>query len=369
MFIPKKISGIAFAMAMMSGSAIAAPYGVATKSGAEAALVNPALLSTQPGQFIEVIIPSVSVTINDEDHIQGMVDDIVELADAVRAGAGPVDGLLESDRLLTEKLDELGQSNMPVISGSGAFVVAANLPSTVKGALFLNGAVDATGAAYVDTINTGLDKYDNTTVDIIGRATIDLGLSMSYAAVANQHMFSLGVSPKIQSLRVYGDKLSLDDYSISDLADNYDSSSQFNLDVGAAYRYHDWNVGVVGKNLLKHEASIDLTKTYHVSAPQIWTVGFGYSNDYWTAFLDADLVERTVYKGAKGQQFVRLGAETDIFKVLTVKGRLDHDIASSTPGAGIGIGLGIMQHAYLEADVGLTTNGDPSAKVQVKFAL
>ncbi|MCW1890830.1 conjugal transfer protein TraF [Vibrio chagasii] len=77
----------------------------------------------------------------------------------------------------------------------------------------------------------------------------EVGLSLAkYQTFIGQHI-SFGITPKIQRIYTYNYIASVNDYDLSDVRENSNGETAFNMDAGALWFFGPFRVGVAATNL------------------------------------------------------------------------------------------------------------------------
>lgn len=196
------------------------------------------------------------------------------------------------------------------------------------------------GALTSDASDPNLDS----TVELVAVAVVDVGVSFAREFDFGGHAVAIGVTPKIQKISTfhYGDEVDgFDDIETDDVKDYQKDYTDFNLDIGASYRFganNNWMAGAVVKNLLGGSYAyqdIDIklkdskgniipgaTKPLHGGEvklnPQV-RGGIAYHSKWFNAAFDLDLIKNKAVAYETETQYASIGAEIDVFRTLQLR--------------------------------------------------
>jgi hypothetical protein len=332
--------------------------GVASSDYLTAAFHNPALVASYEDEDdIGILIPAIAATANDPDDTLELIDD-AELA-------YDNNDVVELERFLSD-LDD----NRP-LNVTAAMGISVAIPNNMLSAsLFTGGYVEL--IAIPDVTSTGnLSDYEDSKVNLAGFGYAEVGIALAKLFVIEGQRFSLGVSPKFQDIRTYADIMTLEDFDLDDYDESEQSESAFNIDVGAVWHLGSYQVGVVGKNLLEQEIDAVLTNGHKVETytlSPIFSVGFAYRSEYFTAAIDADLTaqERFDVKGDE-TQFIRFGVEGDAWGWAQLRAGYEVDMENNLENS-ITAGLGISPFEVVSLDLAASYAGENQVGVSGNLA-
>lgn len=292
----------------------------------------------------------------------------LELTNAADSLTDDIDTLLGNANNGTATLDQ-------VLAADGAAQSLQN---------FTSGNVTTAGGdiSIIENGTLSSDAEDaemNSKLEIVAVAVGELGISLSREFTIMEKKVAVGITPKYQrimTLHYITEVDNEDEIDEQDLEDSSETFNQFNLDVGASFRFgatNKWIVGVVGKNLLggkfdTKDAEVRGSLTGETAAgptihldPQ-FRAGVAFNGDWTTFALDVDLAENKPIAFEQPTQYVALGAEFDLFKTLQLRAGYrtnlsvaDADVAS--------IGLGLSPFG-LHIDLALMANpNDPEKEI------
>lgn len=183
----------------------------------------------------------------------------------------------------------------------------------------------------------------DSTVELVAVAIVDVGISFAREFDFGGHAVAIGVTPKIQKISTfhYGDEVDgFEDVESDDLKDYQKDYTDFNLDIGASYRFgenNNWMAGAVIKNLLggsydyadtlvtPKDESGNLTGTpYYLPGgkvklnPQV-RGGIAYHSKWFNAAFDLDLIKNKAVAYEAETQYASLGVELDVFRTLQLR--------------------------------------------------
>src|SRR5690554_909197 len=182
------------------------------------------------------------------------------------------------------------------------------------------------------------------TVELVAVAIVDVGVSFAREFDFGGHAVAIGVTPKIQKISTfhYGDEVDgFDDIETDDVKDYQKDYTDFNLDIGASYRFgadNNWIAGAVVKNILGGSYAyqdIDIklkdsdgniipgaTKHLHGGEvklnPQV-RGGIAYHSKWFNAAFDLDLIKNKAVAYEAETQYASLGVEFDVFRTLQLR--------------------------------------------------
>ncbi|MAD46278.1 MAG: hypothetical protein CMI02_13085 [Oceanospirillaceae bacterium] len=212
--------------------------------------------------------------------------------------------------------------------------------------------------------NEASDADLSSTAEVVAVATVDLGLSFSREFNIAGEDIAIGITPKLQKIITYhyADEVDgFEDVEEDDLEDSKEEYSNFNLDIGASWRFGDsknWMLGLVAKNLMGGEFDYsDVTVTpkdsngnpnglpYTIEGGSVsldpqYRAGVAYNGDWVSAAIDVDLVENDPVAFETPTQFASFGAEFDVFKTLQLRAGYRTNLSSSgSDVASVGLGF------------------------------
>src|SRR5690554_6720323 len=187
------------------------------------------------------------------------------------------------------------------------------------------------------------DPNLDSTVELVAVAVVDVGVSFAREFDFGGHAVAIGVTPKIQKISTfhYGDEVDgFEDIETDDVKDYQKDYTDFNLDIGASYRFgadNNWIAGAVVKNILG--GSYDYADTlvtpkddngnpngtpYYLPGgkvklnPQV-RGGIAYHSKWFNAAFDLDLMKNKAVAYEAETQYASLGVELDVFRTLQLR--------------------------------------------------
>jgi hypothetical protein len=233
--------------------------------------------------------------------------------------------------------------NLLTVLSAGACQTALNATTYIK--------LDTTNPASPTLTQTFDPKTQlNSTLNFRGAIIGEAGFSLSNQFDFGQGV-ALGITPKIVSA-------TLIDYSqnINNASTNSNSVSgsdytakynMFNLDLGAAKKYaNGWRAGFVVKNLVPYTLDFknrDVATGNQLNLKPLARVGGSWENTWSTVALDVDLTRNDPAGLGNASQFVALGGEVRIWKLMQLRAGYRADLANSSNSvASVGLGLGFL---------------------------
>lgn len=369
------------ALAIVSTSSMAAPYvadarsqgmgntGVVSADYLTAPLHNPALGAMyKENDDVGILLPAIGVNLNDQDDSISLIDDMESVADSLESSIDRKDEAtaVNSAKQLQDSLNKLN-SNAPLTVNGGLSAViaipnqyaAVNFFTTGYVEMIANPNLDVLSGTptTIDEAQSILDAYtgdDNeSSVDLVAFSVVEFGVSFARKFEIADQNFSFGISPKYQQLRTYSQSPSVNDFEVDEYDENEVSKSNFNMDLGAVWYKDAYRVGLTIKDVVKQEIETDVrssTYTYEL-APKA-TVGLGYTGDFFTASLDADLTTQKRFKelDSDDSQFVRVGIEGNAWGWAQLRAGYEMDLKDNLENS-ITAGIGISPFDVVSLDI------------------
>ena len=259
---------------------------------------------------------------------QGMTDAAQNLTDTINSGLDKA----ESDSLTQEDLDAANSEVDDVQNYTSDTVhTAAGDINIIEGGQLSSAAEDAEMNSYVQ---------------VVGVAVTNIGISFSREFTIADQKVAIGITPKLQrvmTLHYVAEADYEDGIDEDQLRDDSETFNQFNMDVGASYRFgstNKWVAGVVVKNLLGGEFETRQTVIHGsatnemVDGPVInldpqFRAGVAFNGDWTTVALDVDLMENKPVAFEQPTQVVNLGTEFDIFETVQFRAGYRTNLSTS----------------------------------------
>ena len=383
---------------LVSGSVLAGPYafnarqdamggaGVSSANYLSAPFYNPALLAlSDDSDQVGLLLPVVGAEVFDKDDLRNQVDDFNTTYDEFTAAYdayGANQSQVNKQRL--ESANTQAMAELQQLSGATGYAragagAAVALPfSALSGALFLNGYADA--QAFTDVSMDDFTPYDYKGViltvprseeamnsQVIGMAAVvsDLGFSLAKSFQDGEMTWAVGVTPKLQTLKVYNYVANASDSDLGDMTDSQyeNKKNTFNLDAGLAANWSNgWSSGLAIKNLIKQELDAPkvglVQSTYQLSPIPTASLSYRLAGVLLTG--DVDLLAQKRFTALTGThatyhadhddlQPAALGLEWDVLGWLQLRTGYRHDLQSNLDDAfTAGFGLAPFEMFHLD---------------------
>ena len=383
---------------LVSGSVLAGPYafnarqdamggaGVSSANYLSAPFYNPALLAlSDDSDQVGLLLPVVGAEVFDKDDLRNQVDDFNTTYDEFTAAYdayGANQSQANKQRL--ESANTQAMAELKQLSGATGYAragagAAVALPfSALSGALFLNGYADA--QAFTDVSKDDFTPYDYKGViltvprseeamnsQVIGMAAVvsDLGFSLAKSFQDGEMTWAVGVTPKLQTLKVYNYVANASDSDLGDMTDSQyeNKKNTFNLDAGLAANWSNgWSSGLAIKNLIKQELDAPkiglVQSTYQLSPIPTASLSYRLAGVLLTG--DVDLLAQKRFTALTGThatyhadhddlQPAALGLEWDVLGWLQLRTGYRHDLQSNLDDAfTAGFGLAPFEMFHLD---------------------
>ena len=383
---------------LVSGSVLAGPYafnarqdamggaGVSSANYLSAPFYNPALLAlSDDSDQVGLLLPVVGAEVFDKDDLRNQVDDFNTTYDEFTAAYdayGANQSQANKQRL--ESANAQAMAELQQLSGATGYAragagAAVALPfSALSGALFLNGYADA--QAFTDVSMDDFTSYDYKGVtltvprseeamnsQVIGMAAVvsDLGFSLAKSFQDGEMTWAVGVTPKLQTLKVYNYVANASDSDLGDMTDSQyeNKKNTFNLDAGLAANWSNgWSSGLAIKNLIKQELDAPkvglVQSTYQLSPIPTASLSYRLAGVLLTG--DVDLLAQKRFTALTGThatyhadhddlQPAALGLEWDVLGWLQLRTGYRHDLQSNLDDAfTAGFGLAPFEMFHLD---------------------
>ncbi|MFA0171150.1 conjugal transfer protein TraF [Vibrio splendidus] len=344
--------------------------GVVSANFLTAPFYNPALVAIyRRNDDMGMITPSFGGSYNDPNDMKSNVDDVIDASTP-----GDIDAALK-------KLDG-NQANVEL-----GGVVAFALPNQFVAANFFAKAYTesfATPNVYNNSTATDSDKVELSTVEAVSIGVAEVGLSLAkYQTFMGQHI-SFGITPKIQRIYTYNYVASVKDYDLSDVRENSDGETAFNMDAGALWFFGPFRVGVAATNLISRDIETkDTTRTLNSSTSSathqvggkytyqlepVYTVGAGIVSDYFSFSVDYDLNETEKFTSFDdNEQMIRVGTEVDLLRQLKLRGGYYKNLAYSDSEGTVTAGVGISPLNLFQLDLSANYTNKNAMGASINF--
>ncbi|SEF59656.1 conjugal transfer protein TraF [Vibrio hangzhouensis] len=310
--------------------------GVASADYLTAGLYNPALAASfHESDDVGLLLPTLGGEGRDSDDSISTLNDLQSLIERYESdGQTDPDILTEINRLL----DQLEGNKPTTVTATLGFALA--IPShLVSTNLYARGYAEAIAAPIIVK-----DSYTSSLVQMQAFASAELGLAMGKSfTIANQDV-SFGITPKFQKLRTYALIASVADFDADNAEDSMVEKSAFNFDLGAAWNYNNWRMGLAVRDILAQEVDVNNVSgqkidTYKLN-PMV-TVGTAYNGEFITAAVDIELTKQERFASLNDEtQYLRFGIEGNAWDWAQLRAGYEVDMqdnADSAITAGIGL--------------------------------
>lgn len=380
--------------------------GVASAKAGSAALYNPALLSTDTGDKVSIIVPNLAVTVfADEDAIdafediedENYIDAINDAVESINANANFENAAASFSNNVRGLNRNLGEISGKPITGAAQGMLSVALPNEhlglsvyyAKGGIaeatayvsecdsellnyyadFVDGLNDASsipnqrfdcsdGETSIDIVvgNELVSPEDNLTSSFLAATleTDEYGISVSREFKLGGVPVSFGVTPKVVSVKnrianVLVSDASKDSFDLSDRLDaNERDETDFNLDFGVAVQLlaDSLTLGFVGKNLISnsYDSVEDNQKIVTFDLEPQYRAGVAWDGPLGVSLAaDMDLKENKAVVNGVDSQYLNLGAEWDVVNALRIRAGYRENLSESEDSAyTLGFGFNII---------------------------
>jgi len=343
--------------------------GVVSANFLTAPFYNPALVAIyRRNDDMGMITPSFGGSYNDPNDMKSNIDSVVDASSTAELDAA------------LNKLDG-NQANVEL-----GGVVAFALPNQFVAAnLFAKAYTESFATPNVYTTGSDADKIELSTVEAVSIGVTEVGLSLAkYQTFMGQHI-SFGITPKIQRIYTYNYVASVDDYDLSDVRENSNGETAFNMDAGALWFFGPFRVGVAATNLFSRDietkdtskrivSSTDSSKyndvggKYTYQLEPVYTVGAGIVSDYFTLSVDYDLNETEKFTSFDdNEQMIRIGTEVDLLRQLKLRGGYYKNLAYSDSEGTVTAGIGISPLNLFQLDLSANYTNENAMGASINF--
>ncbi|MEZ8646752.1 conjugal transfer protein TraF [Vibrio cyclitrophicus] len=341
--------------------------GVVSANFLTAPFYNPALVAIyRRNDDMGMITPSFGGSYNDPNDMKSNIDSVVDASSTAELDAA------------LNKLDG-NQANVEL-----GGVVAFALPNQFVAAnLFAKAYTESFATPNVYTTGSDADKIELSTVEAVSIGVTEVGLSLAkYQTFMGQHI-SFGITPKIQRIYTYNYVASVNDYDLSDVRENSDGETAFNMDAGALWFFGPFRVGVAAANLISRDIETkDTTKTltstggamhqvggkYTYQLEPVYTIGAGIVSDYFTLSVDYDLNETEKFTSFDdNEQMIRIGTEVDLLRQLKLRGGYYKNLAYSDSEGTVTAGIGLSPLNLFQLDISANYTNENAMGASINF--
>ncbi|MEC7939742.1 MAG: conjugal transfer protein TraF [Pseudomonadota bacterium] len=342
--------------------------GVVSANFLTAPFYNPALVAIyRRNDDMGMITPSFGGKYNDPNDMKSNIDSVIDASNTS-----------DLDAALT-KLDG-NQANVEL-----GGVVAFALPNQFVAAnLFAKAYTESFATPDVYTTGSDTDKVELSTVEAVSIGVAEVGLSLAkYQTFMGQHI-SFGITPKIQRIYTYNYIASVNDYDLSDVRENSNGETAFNMDAGALWFFGPFRVGVAATNLFSRDIETkDTTRTltsstsgathkvggkYAYQLEPVYTVGAGIVSDYFSLSVDYDLNEAEKFTSFEdNEQMIRVGTEVDLLRQMQLRAGYYKNLAYSDSEGTITAGIGLSPLNLFQLDLSANYTNENAMGASINF--
>lgn len=342
--------------------------GVVSANFLTAPFYNPALVAIyRRNDDMGMITPSFGGNYNDPNDMKSNIDSVIDASNTADLDAA------------LNKLDG-NQANVEL-----GGVVAFALPNQFVAAnLFAKAYTESFATPDVYTTGSDTDKVELSTVEAVSIGVAEVGLSLAkYQTFMGQHI-SFGITPKIQRIYTYNYIASVNDYDLSDVRENSNGETAFNMDAGALWFFGPFRVGVAATNLFSRDIETkDTTRTltsstsgathqvggkYAYQLEPVYTVGAGIVSDYFSLSVDYDLNETEKFTSFEdNEQMIRVGTEVDLLRQMQLRAGYYKNLAYSDSEGTITAGIGLSPLNLFQLDLSANYTNENAMGASINF--
>ncbi|EDK25831.1 hypothetical protein VSWAT3_02426, partial [Vibrionales bacterium SWAT-3] len=342
--------------------------GVVSANFLTAPFYNPALVAIyRRNDDMGMITPSFGGNYNDPNDMKSNIDSVIDASNTADLDAA------------LSKLDG-NQANVEL-----GGVVAFALPNQFVAAnLFAKAYTESFATPDVYTTGSDTDKVELSTVEAVSIGVAEVGLSLAkYQTFMGQHI-SFGITPKIQRIYTYNYIASVNDYDLSDVRENSNGETAFNMDAGALWFFGPFRVGVAATNLFSRDIETkDTTRTltsstsgathqvggkYAYQLEPVYTVGAGIVSDYFSLSVDYDLNETEKFTSFEdNEQMIRVGTEVDLLRQMQLRAGYYKNLAYSESEGTITAGIGLSPLNLFQLDLSANYTNENAMGASINF--
>lgn len=336
--------------------------GVASANYLLAPFYNPALVaSAKENDDFAILLPAISLSARDSDESLTILDDLQSAIEDYEDSGSTSNSLLAEVNDYLDQLD--GNSPLTVNANLGlAFAISTDV---VSANLFARGYLEIIASPVVEA-----QDYENSYVDLAAFGYTEFGLALAKELTVAEQKITIGVTPKYQQMRTYAQSTFVKDFDVEEYDENEITKNAFNFDLGAAWYYDNFRVGLAVKDILAQEIEVEngTYKDVYKLDPQA-TLGFAYSADYVTVAFDADLTKQTRFQNLDDDtQFVRLGVEGNLFNWAQLRAGYEMDLEDTLDNA-VTAGIGFSPFNVFHLDIAGSYSGENQYGISTNLAL
>ncbi|GMQ48150.1 conjugal transfer protein TraF [Vibrio sp. 10N] len=330
--------------------------GVASADYLTAGLYNPALTASyKDNDDVGLLLPTLGASARDTDESISTLDDLQSLIDEYEKNpSGEQAKLIEINRLL----DQLEGNKPTTVSANLGFAVA--IPSSlVSSNLYARGYAEAIAAPLIapsqgDTPEQIQARYENSEVQMQAFASAELGLALGKNFTIADQDVSFGITPKFQKLRTYALIASVQDFDADNAEDSMVETSAFNFDLGAAWHYNNWRLGLSVRDIIQQEIDVQTyegTKIDTYKLNPMATIGSAYNGEFVTVAVDIELTKQERFASLNDEtQYLRFGIEGNAWDWAQLRAGYEVDMQDNADSA-ITAGIGLSPFDVVSLDI------------------
>jgi hypothetical protein len=340
--------------------------GVVSANFLTAPFYNPALVAIyRRNDDLGMITPSFGGNYNDPDDMKSNIDAVLDATTSAE---------------ITNALNKLDGNQASVDLGG---VVAFAIPNQFVAAnAFAKAYTESFATPDVYTDGNDSENLQLSTVEAVSIGVTEVGISLAkYQTFMGQHL-SFGITPKLQRIYTYNYVADINDYDLSDVRENGQGETAFNIDAGALWFFGPFRVGFSATNLLARDIETkDTTKIlnsgihsnevggkYSYKLEPVYTVGAGIVADYFTLSVDYDINEAEKFTSFDdNEQMIRVGTEVDILRQLKLRGGYYKNLAYSDSEGTVTAGIGLSPLNLFQLDISANYTNENAMGASINF--
>lgn len=367
--------------------------GVASSHPFNAQFVNPALMRHRTESLgVGIVIPYIDVVVRDQNELVDALDDfqdtLNDLDAAINAAVpDPLAQIALGNQAVAE-LNALDGRNVDFETDAGIGTVIPMEGWTLG--LGVRNYVSAVVVPDIDpadqaAIAAAIAAGDSTVLDNLasqarGLAAVvtEFGVSAAFDVELAGIPFSLGITPKAQSIETVNYAVSVSTFDDGDALDDFDddqfteSDDTFNLDLGLAAHLSDsFTLGVSIRDLIEDEFDSVLTSgsQFQFEIQTRPVVGLAYEHAGLTIAADIDATKTSPFSGGAESQMLRIGTEYDVAGWLQLRSGFQTDLEDVRADL-VSLGLGVSPFETLRIDLfGQVGENSGGAGIQIALTL
>ncbi|MEH6826183.1 MAG: conjugal transfer protein TraF [Motiliproteus sp.] len=318
---------------------------------------------------------------SDEDELIDNADDLANQLDLLTTLSSSTSPAVLQD--IEDTLVLLDGSDANVVVGGN---ITIGIPSSNFSAVFF---VNVIGGVEVvmDVDSTDLDKIRaliedptnapdiNVETDLVSEITAtglvlrEIGIGFGKEFDVKGQPIALGITPKHQYVETiaYTETVSNIDSDNFDAEQFTTDDSNLNLDLGISTHWNNVYAGLSVTNLISNDyATVNPAKTVRIETKT--SAGFSYVNGWGNVGIDLDL-NPVQYLGTDNDvQFVKLGAEVNIYRTVQLRMGYRHDLEDTLDDT-VSVGVGLSPFDVVNLDIAALKGGDDTFGAAVQLGV